>query len=355
MKQPGDDHIDRRAFLRRAGITGAAAAAFIGAADVIGLVPASAATQRVRSRYGEIGNQIHSPAHGSCGPAAAGSPGLVGATVSNSWWPTGTTETEAITGFDTYVGLPLGTKVERVYYELGQYPQNLEGEPLHDIKASGAKLQVCLKPLITGLTDPSTAASEKTNITNTINLLQGAAVKFDVVLFTEPNIAGHFKNATQYKHYIELYGPTVRVGGTGGAVKLIYNPAAYGDNSAAYYPGDALTDVVSIDYYGTDHKNGIALNPTAELANNHLPSPIPFGISEWNAVANPGDTLTETEWNNYTNYLISYMSGRLTSGLNNWDIAMYCGVNIKNSPLNQVNSSSDFKVPQIQAIYNDLS
>jgi hypothetical protein len=50
MKKSEDNHMDRRAFLRKAGITGAAAAAFIGAADVIGLGPASAATQRSRSR-----------------------------------------------------------------------------------------------------------------------------------------------------------------------------------------------------------------------------------------------------------------------------------------------------------------
>lgn len=275
--------------------------------------------------------------------------------MSNSWWKSGTTEAEAITGFDKNVGnLPLGDNVERVYYGLGEYPQNLNGEPLAGIIASGAKLQVCLKPLITGLGSPSIAASEKTNITNTINLLQGAKIKFDVVLFTEPNL-GSFKSAHQYADYFKLYGPTVRAGGTGGRVKLIYNPAAYGGEGTAYYPGPALVDVISVDYYGTDHKNGIALTPFADLANEHTPSPIPFGISEWNAVANPGDTLTLTEWNNYTNYLISAMSNRLTGGLNNWDVIMYLGVNIKDSPLNQVNSSGDFKVPQIQAIYKALS
>src|ERR1700734_2633182 len=50
----------------------------------------------------------------------AGTPGLVGATISNSWFPSGTTEAQAITDFNTYVGIDLGNQVERVYY--GQLP-----------------------------------------------------------------------------------------------------------------------------------------------------------------------------------------------------------------------------------------
>jgi hypothetical protein len=233
--------------------------------------------------------------YGNSATATAGTPGLVGATVSNSWWPSGTTETEAISGFNANVGLTLADQVQRVYYELGQYPQNLDEEPLAALMASHTNLQVCLKPLITGLTNPSIAASEKTNLSNTISLLQGAGAEFDIVLFTEPNIADHFTSAEQYIDYIKLYGPTVRADG---AVKLVYNPAAYGRNSIAYYPGDALTDVVSMDYYGTDYSAGITLDATAHLADEHLPQPIPFGISEWNAVTSPCGSVSACEWNN---------------------------------------------------------
>jgi hypothetical protein len=47
--ESGDNHVDRGTILRKAGITGAVATAFIGAADVIGMAPASAATRRTRA------------------------------------------------------------------------------------------------------------------------------------------------------------------------------------------------------------------------------------------------------------------------------------------------------------------
>jgi hypothetical protein len=49
------------------------------------------------------------------------------------------------------------------------------------------------------------------------------------------------------------------------------------------------------------------------------------------------------------------MSGRLAQGKDNGDIIMYCGFNVQNSPLNQINCTRDFKVAQVQAVYNRLT
>jgi hypothetical protein len=293
----------------------------------------------------------------------AGTPGLVGATISNSWFPSGTTEAQAITDFNTYVGLPLGNQVQRVYYGQlpngnGIWPANLSGQPVAAIIATGAKLQVCIKPALAGLTNATLAASEQQNILNTIALLNAANVNFDIVLYTEPNIGGHFTSAAQFIAYWALYAPTIRGAtctATGENVKCIYNPASYGNNSAEYYPGDAAVDVVSLDYYGTDWKAGITPDDAAALADNHLPDPIPFGISEWNAVTSESDTITTAQYNSFATSLINFMYARLAAGKDNWDVIGYFGINVQSSPLNQINSSSDFKVPANQNAYNDLT
>jgi hypothetical protein len=277
-------------------------------------------------------------------PAPVGTPGLVGATVSNNWFPAGTSEAHAITQFNSWVGLPLGNQVQRIYYGLGKYPA-LTDQPLAACIAAGAKVQICLKPLITGLTNATIATSEQNNIASTITLLQNAGVVFDLVFWTEANIGGKFTGPSQYIALIALYGPTVINAG----VNLIYNPASYGNNFALWYPGDALTSKVSIDYYTSDFNAGITFDSCAALADNHLPDPIDFGVSEINISPNG----TQPQYVSMTNYVINYMSNRLASGLNNGDIIFYAGFNATTSQ--QILSSADPKIPQLVAIYNDLS
>jgi hypothetical protein len=284
-------------------------------------------------------------------PTPVGTPGNVGATISNHWFPSGTTPSQAITLMNGYVGLPLGNIVERVYYGDGKYP-SLTDEPLAAYIAAGAKLQLCLKPLLTGLTNPTIAASEQANIAATITLLNGAtypgggAVKYDIVLYTEANLpSSEFTSALQYQQYIALYGPTVRSRG----VKLVYNPASYNmPNAVSYYSGDASFDAWSLDYYGTDWKQGILPFAEIEALTN-----LPVGISEWNAVSAAGDMLTTAQFTSYTNYIISVFSARLANGLDNYDIILYTGYNA--SPLNQINSNADWKIPQIVAMYDALA
>jgi hypothetical protein len=274
-----------------------------------------------------------------------GTPGLVGATISNHWFPSGTSPAQAITLMNGYVGLPLGNIVERSYYGEGNYPQ-LTDQPLASYIAAGAKIQLCLKPQLSGLTNPTVAASEKANIVDTINLLNGANVTFDIVLYTEANLpSSDFTSASQYIDYIALYGPSVRTNG----VKLIYNPASYDLTTAvSYYAGDSSFDVFSWDYYGTDWKDGILPFATSDSISN-----LPKGVSEWNAVSGAGDQLTLAQFQGYTEYIISYFSTRLSNSETNWDIILYTGYNA--SALNQILSNEDWKIPQITAMYNALS
>jgi|ERR1041385_3230240 hypothetical protein len=306
-------HIDRRSFLRSAGV---AAGMLTSAGSLLN----SASEAR-----------------------AAVTHGLVGATIGPANYP-GTDETQASNMFDRFVGRPMAANVQKIYYQEGVWPSSI---PMKDqeIIDLGAKLLISFKPSRT----PS--MSERTNLANAIDMYRTANATFDVTLWQEPNDRSAFSTGSDYIGYVDYYGPTVRAAG----IPLVYDPGAGGgvDSWGAYYPGPSMIDKIMIDFYGSAWLNGTRLDAIAAIADRASPAK-PLGLGEWNDAATSAGTLTPTQFGHYVTYLINFFTTRLSNGKSNGDIIFWMGNNAVDIPADQVLSSSDFKVPHIQRLYDSL-
>lgn len=275
---------------------------------------------------------------------AAGTRGLVGATVGAANYP-GTDETQASNMFDRFVGRPMAANVQKIYYQEGTWPSGIPAKD-QEILNLGAKLLISFKPSRT----PS--PSEKANLAAAINMYKKANAVFDVTLWQEANDGSAFSQGSDYRAYVNYYGPTVHAAG----IPLVYDPGAGGGAASwkAYYPGDSMIDKIMIDYYGSAWLSGTRLDAIAAIADGASP-PKSLGLGEWNDTAASPGKLTTSQFGDYVNYLINFFSARLSNGRSNGDIIFWMGDNAVNIPADQILSSSDFKVPYVQKLYDSLS
>jgi hypothetical protein len=278
----------------------------------------------------------------------------LGATVGATNY-SGDTNAQANTQFNTYTVTPMAVTAQKIYYQEATWPGSIPAAAAAVIGAGG-KVLLSLKPSRTH------SSGEKTNLANAITMYRTAGAIFDVTLWQEPNTGANFTPAA-YQGYLTYYAPTVRAAG----VTLVYNPSVGNTTytAATMYPGDSLADAVVCDYYGNDYALSSLLLDSPQpgdsvsimsLADGHSPSPIPFGLGEWNAQATTL-TITTTQWNAYVTYLTGLFQARTAAGKVNGDLLFWMGDNAVSVPLpqDQVGSGSDFKIPMIQSFYSALS
>jgi hypothetical protein len=239
----------------------------------------------------------------------------------------------------------MAAKVQKIYYQEGNWPSGIPTKD-QEIIGLGAKLLISFKPSRTQ------SMSEQGNLARAIEMYQGAGATFDVTLWQEPNDGSAFDRACDYRDYVNYYGPIVRAKG----VPLVYDPGAGGgvDSWKPYYPGDSLIDKIMLDYYGSAWLNGTRLDAIAAIADGANP-PKPLGIGEWNDTATGSGTLTPKQFGEYVSYLINFFTTRLNDGRTNGDIIFWMGDNAVGLSADQILSSSDFKVPHVQKLYDSLS
>jgi len=293
---------------------------------------------------------------GASDALAAGIRGLVGATIGAANY-SGTDETQASNKFDQLVGRPMARKVQKIYYQEGDWPSSIPQKDLEIIQDLGAKLLISFKPF---RTPPSVFASEKANLEAAIDMYQAAGATFDVTLWQEPNDGRSFGSGDAYKQYVSTYGPTVHTAGA----PLVYDPGSGlrpGESPTQlyqswhdYYPGDALIDKIVVDYYGSAWNKNVRLDEIEDIADSANP-PKSFGIGEWNDDAVSTGTLGTGLFKDYVQYLIDLFTMRLNLGKTNGDIIFWMGDNAVDLPADQILSSSDFKIPFVQMLYDRLS
>lgn len=281
----------------------------------------------------------------------------IGATISSSLWPKGTSMAEAITSFDGYmsadgVNRPMAARVEKAYRQEGDHPSTIPARE-QGIIDSGAKLIVSWEPSRTK------TQAEYNALKNDIELMQRAYrakfpnddpnTHFESVLWQEASGGAHFSSGQEYLNYVEYYAGAI----TSLGQRLVVDFAgSKPQNWKSYFPAQAMA--ILVDYYGSAWKGGVRLDGLQELANQHSP-PLSVGLGEWNQVANSDTPLTLAEWNAYTTYLIDFFRPLALEGRMG-DMMIWMGDNpaVQTVPdvLNQLGGNCDTATPPYNPIVN---
>jgi hypothetical protein len=284
-------------------------------------------------------------------PGASGA-GPVGATVATSTYPGSTSRVASSNTFDGFMKQVWAGAFQKYYFNEGVW----SGQRLTEMQAMLAAFPnafffVTVKPgrsptgnysntaQVTMAPSGATIAQELTNLSNfltTINGLGFTPTNTDIGMWNEPNtngLNGLFTGVGFFANYYNEYAPTVR----GAGYKCCYNPMLANGQIAGFYPGDANVDKIYVDYYSWDYfktfgnppqqrqatlTSAYGDNPMA-LADNHLPSPIPFGIGETgisNGTSQPSNTDFINWWNTQ---IVAPMLARIGAGKVNAGIAWF--------------------------------
>lgn len=299
---------------------------------------------------------------------------LVGATIGSAlnFGPyVGQGQAQNDTTFDGIMGRKMAKSAQKVYYQVGD-PAGVAANILAVIN-DGAAIYASIKPAQTSsntyanstvTTTGQTCLQEKNNLTAQINNLLAAGLTtatLKVTLWQEPNTSSGFDTPAHYQNYLSYYGPAVRALG----VPLVYNPVigTVPWNGVSGKPTDSSYDEIVADFYGSGYNSGYRLDGTGPndgglsleaAADNHTPSPCPFGLGEFNDVAGSGQGST-SYWAPYMAHLQSVFQARLSAGKPLSWLIFWMGNHANNKPLNQISSSADFKVPALQAFYDAMT
>ena len=309
-------------------------------------------------------------------PTTVTQPGgtLVGATIGANNYP-GTTQSQADAKFDGYVGRNMAVTAQKMYANEGQLASALPSTDMTGAINDGAAVMLSAKPCHTAsgtysdstvCTNGKTCLQEKNNLTSILNnfLAAGlvAGTSFKVVLWQECNTTtSPFPTPTSYQHYVAYYGPAVRALG----IPLVYNPAINVSevwDGFTGYVGDANCDEIAVDLYASGYSFGFTMDGTGRndqgsyvaLAANHSGGPVPIGIIEFNDVAG-GGAGDPTNWPPLMTYLTGVFNNVVNAGHPLGWLIFWMGNNAVGKPNNQILSSSDYKIPALQAFYDTFS
>ena len=277
----------------------------------------------------------------SPGPTGAG---YVGASVFSSTYADQTTRLGASNEFDGYVGQPWAIHTQKFYMQEGVWTgsrvtemQNMQPHLLHAVlsvkpgRSSNGDYSNTSK--VSMAPSGATLAQEHANLVSFLSTINGFGFTpafCDIILWNEANdkgFSGAFTAQGYYQNYVAFYQDAVRAAG----YKVIYNPLLANGQIANFYPGDANCDGVYCDYYAWDYfktsggkqvqatlTSAYGDNPMA-LADNHLPSPIPFGVVE-TGLADGTNAPSIPDFINWWNtQIVAPLVGRLQAGKQNGD------------------------------------
>ena len=209
------------------------------------------------------------------------------------------------------------------------------------------------------------ASDDFTNLQNAMAIWTGAGITtMIIVLWHEPN-NGDFASAADYQNYWNHYSPAVAPSLTS-TIQLAYNGAYEGGSLRTtcnqYWPGSGVNvpSIYSVDWYGSGYRGNSFLTYPAGNANYPGPADfadtqgVPFGVFEFGAQAGNAALSTLAQWQDFltnsANGLQTVIAARQARG------APLSHVVYWNGPkLNTITSSTDFRVPALQAFYDALS
>jgi hypothetical protein len=245
--------------------------------------------------------------------------------------------------FDSYVGYPLATTIQKVYMSEGQYYTDPLPAKLTQLSAAGCQFIVCVFP--------SRTTDQSSQLSDFLQLLTGNGIVYQAALVNEWNTHDHFADGAAYKKYWAQYAPVVQAAGVPLALMVCASSAKPAfDKIIPGFPTDPLPDAYWIDYYATAYRFNIRLDTEVDgqhqtLLGQAKKYSVPVGIGEFGWSAGDG-SLTMAEWNAYCPYL----AGLATQSPSLLPLGgLYWGDGGKDSE-DAIKSASDPRIPGIQQI-----
>jgi hypothetical protein len=277
-------------------------------------------------------------------PASAATGPLVGATTAPVDYP-GTSYATAAQRFDAATHTSMALQAAKRYLGASQWPSVI-GPAFR----RGVHYLITLEPGFhrDRRLPPARTQSQVTQMIRFVSKLKAAGMTADYALDNEPS--DHLKafpTPAAYRSWFDYYAKPLAARGA----SVVYDAAGWRPSLAvAYYPGDRYISKVLADYYASAYGNHYVarLAPIAALADNHKPSPVPFGLGEWGWTA--GRQVTLAQFRQYASYIGSFFAARQRAGKRSCYLIWWNG-----HGSNIVRGPSDPKAPIITKVYAAIS
>jgi hypothetical protein len=268
------------------------------------------------------------------GMAEASVTPLAGATVNRGAYDTATYLAGAKI-FNSYVGLPLATRFEKVYMDHGEFGTTLP-DKIAQLAPAGCSFLVSVKPSTT------LTKSEQSAMAKWLAMLKAHGIRFRCVLYSEPNDKAFLSTST-WLPYWRFYAPVILNAG----VTLVYEPGCGPkaiSRGEALFPSKPSPDEMWLDYYASAYKGGSRLGTILSIGAS---AGVPVGLGEWGWAAgnssSTGTNMTMTIFTEYGNYLLGLIAKRkITLG------AAYFNARFGSLIGNIITGPADPRIPMIK-------
>jgi hypothetical protein len=265
-------------------------------------------------------------------PRAAAAP-ITGATIGPAAYGI-TAWVQAAKMFDSFVGLPLATTIQKIYMSEGQYFTNPLPVRIRALARVGCQFIICVYP--------SRSTDESAKLANFLQLLNNDGIVYQVALVNEWNGQAKFATAQAYLDYWHHYAPVVKAAGVPLCNLVVVT--SYKAGEAKIQPGfptNPLPDRYWLDYYATAYMYHLRLDKPGGLLDQAENHGVPAGIAEFGIGAHGEAPMSV--WDQFCPYLVS-LAPRLPLG------CLYWGSVNKTRVQNVVTGPNDPKVPGIQQV-----
>jgi hypothetical protein len=237
--------------------------------------------------------------------------------------------------FNSYVGLPLATRFEKVYMGHGEFGPTLP-DKIAQLAPAGCSFLVSVKPSTTLI------KSEQSVMAKWLAMLKAHGIRFRCVLYSEPNDKAFLSTST-WLPYWRFYAPVIRNAG----VTLVYEPGCGPtaiSRGEALFPSEPSPDEMWLDYYATAYKGGSRLDTILSIGAS---AGVSVGLGEWGWAAgnssSTGTNMTMTTFTEYGKYLLGLIAAKnITLG------AAYFNARFGSLTGNIITGPDDPRIPMIK-------
>lgn len=235
--------------------------------------------------------------------------------------------------FDSYVGLPLATTIQKIYMHESEYYSDALGVHLMSLARAGCQFIICVYP--------SRTKDDSAKLAKFLQLLNNKGIVYQIALVNEWNCKSKFPDAQHYLDYWSHYAPVVQAAGVPlcSLVCASSNKAAYAKIQPGF-PVNPLPDRYWIDYYATAYRWHVRLGARGGLLDQASSHGVPAGIGEFGIGANGSAPMSV--WDVYCPYLAS-LAPRLPLG------GLYWG-SVNKGRQDVVTGPDDPKMPGIKQV-----
>jgi hypothetical protein len=230
--------------------------------------------------------------------------------------------------FDSYVGMPLATTIQKIYLKESEYLTNPLPSHITSLARVGCEFIICFKP--------SKTTDETTKLAKCLQFLNQKGIVYRAVINQEWNCSTKF-TPPEYRSYWRKYAPVVKNHGVAACCLVCASSTKGAFNKIEPgFPTSPLPDQYWIDYYAEAYRFKVRIDGLLDQADS---LGVPAGIGEFGYAVSFPKTMTWAMWEKYVPYLAG-LAPRMPLG------CLYFGCRDENT----VTSASDRKIPGIQQV-----